>query len=65
MNALLNPVVAVVVSLAAAVCFAAAAQIHAMVPGEHAGSGDTPALSMTAAVAAGHPAWSALDFWIP
>jgi hypothetical protein len=63
MNALLNPVVAVVVAVAAAVCFAAAAQIHAM---DTAAPQPAPPseVSFAEALAAGQKAWSALDFWI-
>jgi len=64
MNALLHPIVAVVVCVAAAVCFGAAARIHAMDPTEPSAP-DSSELSVAAALAASHKAWSALDFWIP
>jgi hypothetical protein len=62
MNALLNPTVAAVVCISAAVCFGAAAQIHAMDPAQQ--PAQSSELSIAEVVAAGQQAWSAIDFWI-
>jgi hypothetical protein len=65
MKALLHPIVAVVVCVAAAICFGAAAQIHAMSATEPSNPGEPLELSISATITAGHQAWSAVDFWIP
>jgi hypothetical protein len=65
MKALLHPIVAVVVCVAAAVCLVAAAQIQAMPPAGLSAPDEPLELSISAAITAGHKAWSALDFWMP
>ena len=62
MKTLLHPIVAVVVCVAAAVWFAAAARIHAMTPADLSSAADAPELSM---VTPAYGAWSAVDFWLP
>ena len=62
MRALLRPIVAVVVCVAAAVWFGAATQIHAMAAAQPSNAGEPLELSVSAAITAGHKAWSALDF---
>jgi hypothetical protein len=61
MNRLLNPVVAVLIALSAAVCFTAAAEIQAM---DNSAAATADELSFANALAAGNRAWSAMDFWI-
>jgi hypothetical protein len=65
MKALLHPIVPVVVCIAVAVWLGAAAQIHAMPAADASSAGEPLELSISAALMAGHKAWSALDFWIP
>jgi hypothetical protein len=65
MKTLLHPIVAVVVCVTAAVCFTAAAGLHAVTPAEWSSVPDTGELSLSTSATAGHRAWSALDFWAP
>ena len=65
MNLLAKPVVAVIICIAAAVCFGAAAQIHAMGPFDMPQSAETVDLTLADAIVAGRNAWSAVDFWTP
>jgi hypothetical protein len=64
MNALTKPIVAITICIAAAVCFGAAAQIHAMSPSvpEIAQPVD---LTLADAMVAGRSAGTAVDFWMP
>ena len=64
MNALLNPIVAALVCISAAVCFGAAARIHAMDAARQPLPTEASELSIAEIVAAGQKAWSAVDFWI-
>jgi len=65
MNLLAKPVVAVIICIAAAVCFGAAAQIHAMGPSDMPQSVQTVDLTLADALVAGRNAWTAVDFWMP
>jgi hypothetical protein len=65
MNLLAKPIVAVIICIAAAVCFGAAAQIHAMPRPYVAAPTESGDLTLTDAIVAGRNAWTALDFWVP
>jgi hypothetical protein len=65
MNLLAKPVVAVIICIAAAVCFGAAAQIHAMERSDMPRSTETIDLTLADAIVAARNAWTAVDFWIP
>ena len=65
MDLLAKPVVAVIICIAAAVCFGAAAQIHAMGPSDMPKAAETVDLTLADAIVAGRNAWTAVDFWNP
>jgi hypothetical protein len=65
MNTLMQPIVAVTICIAAAVCFGAAAQIHAMAPAKMPETTQSVDVSLADAIVAGRNAWTAVDFWIP
>jgi hypothetical protein len=65
MNLLAKPVVAVIICLAAAVCFGAAAQIHAMSPSAIPQSAEPVDVTLADAIVAGRSLATAVDFWVP
>ena len=65
MDLLAKPVVAVIICIAAAVCFGAAAQTHAMGHSDMPQSAETIDVTLADAIVAGRNAWTAFDFWNP
>ena len=65
MNALMKPIVAITICIAAAVCFGAAAEIHAMSRPNLPAADSSVDLTLADAIIGGRNGATAVDFWMP